>query len=38
MTTADLALKFDPEYLKISKDFYANPDKFADVLLVRGSN
>jgi catalase-peroxidase len=30
MTTADLALKFDPEYLKISKDFYANPDKFAD--------
>ena len=31
MTTADLALKFDPEYLKISKDFFANPDKFADV-------
>ncbi len=30
MTTADLALKFDPEYAKISKDFYANPDKFAD--------
>ena len=30
MTTADLALKFDPEFLKISKDFYANPDKFAD--------
>jgi catalase-peroxidase len=30
MTTADLALKFDPEYLKISKDFYANPEKFAD--------
>ena len=30
MTTADLALKFDPEYLKISKDFYANPAKFAD--------
>lgn len=30
MTTADLALKFDPEYLKISQDFYANPDKFAD--------
>ncbi len=30
MTTADLALKFDPAYLKISKDFYANPDKFAD--------
>ena len=30
MTTADLALKFDPEYLKISQDFYANPEKFAD--------
>lgn len=30
MTTADLALKFDPAYLKISQDFYANPDKFAD--------
>ena len=30
MTTADLALKYDPEYLKISQDFYANPDKFAD--------
>jgi catalase-peroxidase len=30
MTTADLSLKFDPEYLKISKDFYAHPDKFAD--------
>ncbi|CAB4814737.1 unannotated protein [freshwater metagenome] len=30
MTTADLALKFDPAYLKISKDFYANPDKFSD--------
>ena len=30
MTTADLALKFDPAYLKISKDFHANPDKFAD--------
>ena len=30
MTTADLALKFDPEYVKISKDFYANPDKLAD--------
>ena len=30
MTTADLALKFDPAYLAISKDFHANPDKFAD--------
>ena len=30
MTTADLAMKIDPAYLKISQDFYANPDKFAD--------
>ncbi len=30
MTTADLALKHDPAYLKISQDFYANPEKFAD--------
>ena len=30
MTTADLALKFDPAYLAISKDFHANTDKFAD--------
>jgi catalase-peroxidase len=30
MTTADLALKFDPIYEKISKDYYANPEKFAD--------
>jgi catalase-peroxidase len=28
MTTADLALKFDPEYLKISQKFLANPDEF----------
>ena len=28
MTTADLSLKFDPAYEKISKDFFANPDKF----------
>jgi catalase-peroxidase len=30
MTTADLALKFDPEYAKISRRFYENPDQFAD--------
>ena len=29
-TTADLALKFDPVYLKIAEDYYANPQKFAD--------
>lgn len=31
MLTTDLALKVDPEYKKISKRFYENPDEFADV-------
>jgi catalase-peroxidase len=30
MTTADLSLKFDPEYEKISRRFLDNPDEFAD--------
>ena len=30
ITTADLALKFDPEYAKISKRFHENPAEFAD--------
>lgn len=30
MTTADMALKMDPEYAKISKQFHANPEEFAD--------
>ncbi|KAJ3392875.1 hypothetical protein HDU84_003359 [Entophlyctis sp. JEL0112] len=30
MFTTDLALKTDPSYLKISKNFLENPDKFAD--------
>ncbi len=30
MLTSDLALRFDPAYEKVSRDFYANPDKFAD--------
>jgi catalase-peroxidase len=30
MTTADMALRMDPAYEKISRDFHANPDKFAD--------
>ena len=30
MTTADLAMRFDPAYEKISRDFHANPAKFAD--------
>lgn len=31
MLTTDLSLRFDPVYEKISRDFLANPDKFADV-------
>jgi len=30
MTTADMALKLDPEYAKISKHFHENPAEFAD--------
>ena len=30
MTTADIALREDPEYRKISKHFHENPDEFAD--------
>ncbi len=30
MTTADMALKMDPEYLKISKRFHENPKDFED--------
>jgi catalase-peroxidase len=30
MLTTDLSLRFDPEYAKISKRFYENPDEFAD--------
>jgi catalase-peroxidase len=30
MLTSDLALRFDPEYEKISRDFLANPDKLTD--------
>jgi catalase-peroxidase len=30
MTTADLSLKFDPDYEKISRRFLENPDEFAD--------
>ncbi len=30
MTTADMALKMDPIYAKISKHFHENPDEFAD--------
>lgn len=31
MTTADMALRADPEYEKISRRFYENPEQFADV-------
>ncbi|MEM7102788.1 MAG: catalase/peroxidase HPI [Bacteroidota bacterium] len=30
MTTADMALRMDPIYEKISRRFYENPDEFAD--------
>jgi len=30
MTTADMAMKVDPEYRRISERFRANPDEFAD--------
>jgi len=30
MLTTDLSLREDPEYAKISKHFYENPDEFAD--------
>lgn len=30
MTTADMALRHDPEYEKISRRFHQNPDEFAD--------
>jgi catalase-peroxidase len=30
MLTSDLALRFDPSYEKISRDYLANPEKFAD--------
>ncbi|MBX3043997.1 MAG: catalase/peroxidase HPI [Candidatus Kapabacteria bacterium] len=31
MTDADMAMKMDPEYRKISERFYSNPEYFADV-------
>ncbi len=30
MTTADMAMRMDPAYEKISRYYHANPDKFAD--------
>ncbi|WP_390881898.1 catalase/peroxidase HPI [Alteromonas oceanisediminis] len=30
MTTADMAMKMDPEYRKISEHFHAHPEEFAD--------
>tara|TARA_B100000945_G_scaffold114769_1_gene91143 strand:- start:6025 stop:8145 length:2121 start_codon:yes stop_codon:yes gene_type:complete len=30
MTTADMAMKMDPEYNKISKHFHENPEEFSD--------
>jgi catalase-peroxidase len=30
MTTADMAMRFDPEYEKVSRHFLENPEEFAD--------
>ncbi|MDO8313624.1 MAG: catalase/peroxidase HPI [Rugosibacter sp.] len=30
MTTADMAMRYDPAYERIARDFHKNPDKFAD--------
>jgi catalase-peroxidase len=30
MSTADMAMRMDPAYEKISRDYHKNPDKFAD--------
>ena len=30
MTTADMAMRLDPDYEKISRHYHANPDEFAD--------
>ena len=30
MTTADMAMRMDPAYEKISRRFHSNPDEFAD--------
>jgi catalase-peroxidase len=30
MTTADMAMRMDPTYEKIARDFWQNPEKFAD--------
>ena len=30
MSTADMAMRYDPAYEKISRHFHANPDEFAD--------
>ncbi len=30
MLTTDLSMRFDPEYEKVSRHFYENPEEFAD--------
>ena len=34
MTTADMAMRMDPAYEKVSRHFHANPDAFADLSLI----
>ena len=36
MTTADMSLKFDPEYKKICERFLANPDEFGETFAEPG--
>ena len=38
MTTADMAMRFDPAYEPIARHFQQNPAEFADALRVPGSN
>ena len=38
MSTADMAMKQDPEYRKICEHFHKNPEEFADALLAPGSS
>ena len=38
MFTTDLALRFDPVYGPISKEFHENPGKFAEAFARHGTN
>ena len=38
MTTADMAMRMDPAYEKISRRFHENPDEFADAFARHGTS